>query len=79
MLPMSTSGLDEATTYTFFGWAKNRRISETRRMPVQPPYRIPDPDVSSDLLLCLPLNGDAPDYSSRDQGVFYRRDEHWIL
>jgi hypothetical protein len=36
------TGLDEATEYTFYGWAKNSAgISETRRMPVQPPLEYP--------------------------------------
>jgi hypothetical protein len=35
------TGLDEATTYTFFGWAKNTQGEwQTRQTPVQPPYRI---------------------------------------
>jgi hypothetical protein len=35
------TGLDEATTYTFWLDKENSAgISETRQMPVQPPYRI---------------------------------------
>jgi hypothetical protein len=47
------TGLDEATEYTFYGWAKNSAgISETRRTPVQPPYRISDsPDISLNVSL----------------------------
>jgi hypothetical protein len=43
------TGLDEATTYTFFGWTKNSAgISETRRTASATTYRIfPDsPDIS---------------------------------